>query len=541
MPRTSFDATLLPSRTPRKRAEAVPTFYQCFDTYFKNWFSGDSWNVWRVVAKSIFGEPLTRTDLETFTKFTGRTVAQTEPAREVWLAVGRRGGKDWFTAALLVYLACIRKYMFKAGELGRVMLLACDSDQADVLYEYVTQLIESVPGFESMVAKRSVKYGMRRLQLNNRIEILIKPADRRRVRGRTVLAVVADEVAHWWSDERHANPDTEVLKALRPAMLGVPGALLVAISSPYRRQGAMYEADKKHWGMNGDRVLFWRAATWEMRPDTPGHRAQYPTFRRELEEEKANDPSAFASEYGAEYRLDLEDYLSQEAIGSCVVAGREALRYEPGKHHYLFVDTAGGGGQDSLAACVTRTIPIGAQVCRLFERKPPFDAEAVCDEIAALAAEYNVTMVRGDNFSGATWASMFKQRGLTQVVEKATATVLFRNFAPCVTGKKVELLDPNTGMTQERALNQLVRLEKREGGEKITHPQGEHDDVANALAGAVLMAIRPPSAAIVTAETKSYGRTNSSGPIVDDRGTRYLGDGNFRTASGEVYRDPRYL
>ena len=149
-------------------------------------------------------------------------------------------------------------------------------------------------------------------------------------------------------------------------------------------------------------------------------------------------------------------------------------------------------------------------------------------------------MVRGDNFSGATWSSMFLKRGLTHQVEKGAATVLYRNFAPAVTGKKVEFLDPNTGTAQERALNQLVRLEKREGGEKITHPQGEHDDVANALAGAVVMAIRPPSGAEVRTETESFTKVDV-GRVIDDLHTRYIGDGVFVTAGGESYRDPRCL
>ena len=170
-----------------KRPTTGPSFSAMFATVFQDWFAGGTWNFWRIVAKAIFAEPLTAGELAIFMKHTGRTIAQTTPAREVWLAVGRRGGKDWFTAALLVYLACFREYKFKPGELGRVMLLAVDADQADVLFEYVSSLIDSLPECAGMVVKRSVKYGMRRLQLSNRIEILIKSADRRRVRGRTVL------------------------------------------------------------------------------------------------------------------------------------------------------------------------------------------------------------------------------------------------------------------------------------------------------------------------------------------------------------------
>ncbi len=201
------------------------------------------------------------------------------------------------------------------------------------------------------MTKRSVKFGMRRLQLANRIEILIKPADRRRVRGRTLVAVVFDEVAHWWNDEKHSNPDREVYAAVMPGMLGVPDAKLIAISSTYRRKGLLFETDKREWGrdtitVNGmskpNRVLFWRAATWEMRPvESEEHRAMFPTFEEELADEKAKDEAAFNAEYGSEYRQDLEDYLSLEAVEACVVKGRADLRYESGVEHWMFIDTAG--------------------------------------------------------------------------------------------------------------------------------------------------------------------------------------------------------
>jgi len=146
--------------------------------------------------------------------------------------------------------------------------------------------IETAPRPQDRVIKRSVKFGMRRTEFSTGVEILIKVADKRRVRGRTVVAVVADEVAHWFSEEHHSNPDVEVLNAIRPGMLGVPGALLIGISSPYRRAGELFETDQRVWAKNGSPILFIRAATWVMRPDTPDHHARYPTFTAELEAER---------------------------------------------------------------------------------------------------------------------------------------------------------------------------------------------------------------------------------------------------------------
>ena len=41
----------------------------------------------------------------------------------------------------------------------------------------------------------------------------------------------------WMNLETGANPDTEILAALRPGMATVPGALLIGVSTPYARRG----------------------------------------------------------------------------------------------------------------------------------------------------------------------------------------------------------------------------------------------------------------------------------------------------------------
>ena len=54
------------------------------------------------------------------------------------------------------------------------------------------------------------------------------------MRGYTVVAAICDEVAFWRSEDS-ANPDVEIVAALRPAMATVPEPLLLGISSPYAR------------------------------------------------------------------------------------------------------------------------------------------------------------------------------------------------------------------------------------------------------------------------------------------------------------------
>ena len=84
-------------------------------------------------------------------------------------------------------------------------------------------------------------------------------------RGYTLVAALLDELAFWPTDDA-AEPDYEVLHALRPGMATIPGAMLLCASSPYAQRGALWDAHRKHFGKDGDPVLVWQAATRVMNP-----------------------------------------------------------------------------------------------------------------------------------------------------------------------------------------------------------------------------------------------------------------------------------
>jgi len=90
----------------------------------------------------------------------------------------------------------------------------------------------------------------------------------RSVRGYTLVAVLADEVAFWRSEES-ANPDSEILAAVRPGLATIPGSLLLCISSPYARRGMLWQMYERHFGKDDSRVLIWQANTKSMNLSLP--------------------------------------------------------------------------------------------------------------------------------------------------------------------------------------------------------------------------------------------------------------------------------
>jgi phage terminase large subunit-like protein len=176
---------------------------------------------------------MTEEDLTLFRRHSGRARPPEIPAREAWVVAGRRSGKSRIAALVAVYLAAFTDYrpVLAPGEKGTVMLLAADRRQARVLMRYVMGLIEAVPMLAAMVAHRTAES----VEMSNRVVIEIHTASFRAIRGYTIIAAICDELAFWRSEDS-ANPDTEIISALRPGMATVPGSLLLCISSAYRRR-----------------------------------------------------------------------------------------------------------------------------------------------------------------------------------------------------------------------------------------------------------------------------------------------------------------
>jgi hypothetical protein len=57
-----------------------------------------TWRAWRGFLAALFGLPLDEDDLALYRKLTGRENAPSEPFREAWVVVGRRGGKSRIAA-----------------------------------------------------------------------------------------------------------------------------------------------------------------------------------------------------------------------------------------------------------------------------------------------------------------------------------------------------------------------------------------------------------------------------------------------------------
>ena len=450
---------------------------------FARHFRGESWGPWRAFLKALFALPMGEADLATYSMHTGRTAPPAQPFKEAALICGRRAGKSRIMALVGVYTAAFHDFgpHLAPGEIATVAILASDRKQARTIFRYARGLLRAVP----MLAEKIAEETGERIALDNDVEIEVTTASFRSSRGYTYACVICDEVAYWRSDEA-ANPDEEIVRALRPGLSTIPGAMLLLASSPYAQKGVLYNSYKRRYGKDDGRVLCWKASTRAMNPLID---------QRIIDEAREDDPAAAAAEFDAEFRSDIAAFVSREVVDACTVPGRYELPRISANRYSAFVDPS-GGSSDSMTLAIAHAerdgtgpnAPSRAVLDAVREVKPPFSPEGVVDEFCGLLKAYGVSRVTGDRYGGEWCREPFKKHGIAYDLSERPKSDIYRDVLPLLNSQRAELLDLTTLAKQ---LCGLERRTARGGRDSIDHAPNGHDDVANAVAGALLAVGNP--------------------------------------------------
>jgi hypothetical protein len=432
---------------------------------FGDQFAGPTWAAWTALLAGFYGLPLNEAELTLFKRITALPEPAGAPLLELWLAVGRRGGKSQIAALVAVYEAAFRDYTdrLSPGEVATVMVLACDRKQARTVMRYIAGLLHSNPMLERMIHREQGES----IELTNRTVIEVSTASFRAVRGYTLAAVVADEIAFWRSDES-ANPDKEIINALRPAMATLDGRL-IALSSPYAKRGELWNTYSRHYGKPGP-VLVAQADTLTMNPSLP-IQVVYDALSRDFD--------AGNAEYMAQFRSDLEQFLLREVIDTAIRTSPLELPFDKQHKYTAFVDPA-GGGKDAF------TLAIGHRegeitVIDVLRARRGIPAEITAG-YAALIKTYNIRKVTGDKYAGSWPSTEFEKHGIKYDPSQKPKSGLYLDLLPALNSGLVEL------PPDDRLVNELLGLERRtarSGKDSIDHSPGGHDDRANVIAGIV--------------------------------------------------------
>ena len=457
-----------------------------------------TFTAWRAFLACLFGLPLPEDARAIVTQCTGLQEPPEGPYSEAWLLCGRRAGKSFVLALIAVFLACFRDYSdaLTRGERGTVMVIAADRKQARTILRYIRGLL-SVPILAKMVERETADA----FDLDNHITIEIGTASIRSVRGYTIVAGLCDELAFWPSEDS-TMPDYEILDSLRPGMATIRGGMLLCASSPYARRGALHDAYKRYFGKPDVPVLVWKAPTRLMNETVP---------QSVIDQAMDRDPASASAEYLAEFRSDLESFISREVVEAAVVSGRFELPPIEGTKYFGFCDPSGGSA-DSMTLAICHRDGQRIIVDALRERRPPFSPEIVTTEFAGLLRDYRISTVVGDKYAGEWPRERFRRCGIKYEPSAAPKSDLYRDCLPLLNSGRIELLD------HTKLIAQFCNLERRTargGRDSIDHPPNQRDDVSNACAGAILLAGKKPGHWVVSDELLAYAsRPRPSSPFV---------------------------
>jgi hypothetical protein len=259
-------------------------------------------------------------------------------------------------------------------------------------------------------------------------------------------------------------------------MSTIPDALLLCASSPHARRGVLWDAFKRYKGRDDAPVLFWQAATRVMNPTVP---------QGVIDHAMDRDPASASAEYLAQFRSDIESFLTREIIDAAIVPGRYELPRMAGVRYVGFVDPSGGAADDMTLCVAHREKEITVVDC-IRAVRPPFSPDAVVREFAETLKSYNLHYCVGDRYAGEWPVERFRAHGVRYESAANPKSIIYRDSIPLFSAKRVELLDHPKLAAQ---LQGLERRTVRGGRESIDHAPASHDDIANAVCGALVLAL----------------------------------------------------
>lgn len=398
------------------------------------------------------------------------------------LALLGRAKKNWKSADLIL-AALYRLLAWKSPAGNQCYVLANDEDQAADDLELAKKIVNVNPILANAVDVRQ-KF-IERKDGRGFLEIL--PAgDVAGSHGKTYLFCGFDEI------HGYRSWDLFEALALDPSR---PDALqwITSYASIYHRPGVPL-FDLLATAKKGDdpRMFFsWYAADY---CTDPGFAELAPELRANpsiaswanpdyLEQQRRRLPSHKfrrlhlnlpGSPEGCAY--NAEKVMDSIARGIAVRLPDAAINY------FAFVDMSGGSSDDAVLAIAHLGTEGRAILDRIADQgqRPPFDPRKAVERFAAILKEYRISAVTGDRYAGETFRADFQSQGISYRLSALSKSEIYEAIEPKLNSAEVVLLDIAT------LESQLLGLVWR--GSKIDHPSGEHDDFANAAAGAVQLA-----------------------------------------------------
>lgn len=377
------------------------------------------------------------------------------------------------TDAVLAALYKLFAWRAAGGKGNQIYLVASDLAQANDDLDLLKKLVRCNPILNDLVILK-----------NNSVELkdgtgfieILPSRDAQSLHGKTYLFLVVDEL--------HTQKDYKLLEALELDRTR-PDAVqwFASYASMYRHKGVPLVDIQRQYAEQADPRLFvsWYAGTIE--EACPSLNTPYGPTMEDIEDARRSLPSWIFRRLYLNLPGQPDDAaFDAERVEEAIVAHRIVIPPQPTLAYTAFCDLSGGGGDDATLAIAHETNGI-AVLDLLIDQgartNGTFSPEQAVEKFATILKTYRCYSVTGDRYAAQWPVQAFQKHGIDYRPAELNRSQLYAAFEPLLNSGKVELLD------HAKLLQQLIGLIRK--GDKIDHASGDHDDHANAAAGAVVL------------------------------------------------------
>lgn len=505
---------------------------------------------------------------------------------ELILVLGRRGGKSILASLIASYelYKLLRRYspqifygMPVTSEI-RILCIANDKDQAEIVYQDINGYVNSVDYFSTALANNTTQFMKFRTPYDKEkfgedgrstITATFKSSIAKGLRGRGVMCFILDEFAFFINDSGKSNA-REIYRAISPSLkqftpkdlkdkriaVGPSDGRTIVISSPDSRDGFFYSLYQM--STSGDiaasNTLMIQAPTWEVNPTLS---------QQDYEVEYAKDPKAFDTEYGANFSDRVRGWIEDSKdLTDCIIPDlRPIHRGNTREPFWIGIDFA--LVKDGTAIVLTHlkngkinlayhevwyagkrwadvnphlSAPL-TNYANLLQDVKRLDIDEIVRWIVAISKKFYLMKGVFDQWAGTIFEQKLHKEGLTQLESNNFSVVdsskMYQNMKMLLYASQLGLYDYPLPQTSDAALDfgsnqhsplikEILELQSYSGGKNIIvveapNVAGKHDDISDALVRSIFLAseyIRENPGVL----ENSYRSLMIQGPGVNDYG-----------------------
>ncbi len=310
-------------------------------------------------------------------------IQEGEPFRRIIMAVGRRGSKSTLSAVIALYetYRLLLKpnpqefYTIQEGERIQIACVADSTNQADeTIFSKIHSFLpkckwlmdrlplgtELKPGRDIFFQTDADRNEIEQVYLDTgkrpwkaSIQLRVYSALSGRIRGRSIIVIVMDEMAHYQNREGRDNAHNISEAAVPSIMEFGPDGRVIAISSPKYESGKFFEMWSDTWQGEAKNTIAFQVPTWAIYEHGEMRNMMVKFTFDQLKEDDETirfGTPAWWREYGAQFQKSVSLYMNPDHVERAFKLSEELnWTWQDAGRHVFFYHVHGDPAKNGAA------------------------------------------------------------------------------------------------------------------------------------------------------------------------------------------------